>query len=234
MSRNLPAIFGAGTLDEVRISNIVRYDAEFTPAHDHQTDKHTLALYHFDEGQGDVLKDSSGNNHHGKIVGAKWVRVSGASLPAEVDLKRGLVGHWNFDEGAGTTARDSSGNNHHGVLKNMAASAWVTDVKALPKIEGNEAALQFDGIDDGVAIPKVVEGDQFSLSMWFRQNGRFGNLLALLQNDGWKPGDVHFQIRSTMQLGLGIYTPDPAEQWSDSSSEPSFEQSQRLNGNMPR
>ena len=34
-----------------------------------------MALYHFDEGTGDVLHDSSGNGHDGKIVGAKWVRV---------------------------------------------------------------------------------------------------------------------------------------------------------------
>ena len=40
-----------------------------------EADKDTIALYHFDEGNGEVLKDSSGNNHHGKIVGAKWVRV---------------------------------------------------------------------------------------------------------------------------------------------------------------
>ena len=39
-----------------------------------QSDKDTLALYRFNEGQGDRLIDSSGNNHHGKIVGAKWVK----------------------------------------------------------------------------------------------------------------------------------------------------------------
>ena len=64
-----------GMIDEVRISKIARYDKEFTPAQRFETDKDTLALYHFDEGTGDVLKDSSGNGHHGKIVGAKWVKV---------------------------------------------------------------------------------------------------------------------------------------------------------------
>jgi hypothetical protein len=41
----------------------------------------TLALYHFDEGQGDVLTDSSGNNHPGKIVNAKWVSAAAAGVP---------------------------------------------------------------------------------------------------------------------------------------------------------
>jgi hypothetical protein len=40
-----------------------------------EADADTVALYRFDEGQGDKLTDSSGNGHHGKIVGAKWVKV---------------------------------------------------------------------------------------------------------------------------------------------------------------
>jgi len=64
-----------GIIDEVRISNIARYTKDFTPAKRFKTDKNTMALYHFDEAKGDVLKDSSGNGHDGKIVGAKWVKV---------------------------------------------------------------------------------------------------------------------------------------------------------------
>eukprot|EP00913_Durusdinium_trenchii_P028382 g26610.t1 len=64
-----------GIIDEVRISNVARYTKNFTPEKRFKNDKHTLALYHFDEGSGTVLKDSSGNGHHGKIVGATWVKV---------------------------------------------------------------------------------------------------------------------------------------------------------------
>jgi hypothetical protein len=62
-----------GTMDELRISSAARYKESFAPAARFEPDKDTLALYHFDEGQGDVLTDSSGNGHHGKIVNAKWV-----------------------------------------------------------------------------------------------------------------------------------------------------------------
>ncbi len=64
-----------GSIDEFRISNVVRYTKDFTPENHFENDKNTLALYHFDEGSGDILKDSSGNGHDGKIVGAKWVKV---------------------------------------------------------------------------------------------------------------------------------------------------------------
>ncbi len=67
--------FFAGRIDEVRISNIARYRGDFTPARRFEPDESTLALYHFDEGTGDLLKDSSGNGHHGRIHGATWVPV---------------------------------------------------------------------------------------------------------------------------------------------------------------
>jgi len=69
-----------GLIDEVRISKVARYNESFKSAARFETDADTLALYHFDEGAGEVLKDSSGNNHHGKIVAAKWVKQSNASM----------------------------------------------------------------------------------------------------------------------------------------------------------
>ena len=67
--------FFHGLIDEVRISNIARYTKDFAPQKRFEPDEHTLALYHFDEGSGDVLKDSSGNGHDGLIVGARWGKV---------------------------------------------------------------------------------------------------------------------------------------------------------------
>ena len=69
-----------GLLREIRISKVARYTNDFTPAKRFEPDADTLALYHFDEGTGDVLTDSSGHGHHGKIVGAKWVKADGTPL----------------------------------------------------------------------------------------------------------------------------------------------------------
>jgi hypothetical protein len=71
-----------GIIDEIRVSKSIRYDKEFTPATRFEPDADTLALYHFDEGEGDVLKDSSGNGHHGKIVGATWVKSDAVPVSA--------------------------------------------------------------------------------------------------------------------------------------------------------
>ena len=73
-----------GVIDELRVSKVARYKADFAPPTNLGTDADTLGLYHFDEGSGDVLKDSSGNSRHGKISGAKWVRAEGSATTASV------------------------------------------------------------------------------------------------------------------------------------------------------
>jgi len=94
-----------GEMREVRISTTARYTKDFEPQQRHDSDKDTLALYHFDEGNGDVLKDSSGNNHHGKIDGAKWVKLDGPDVsagPATPDRK---AAKWVLSTGGQVTTR---------------------------------------------------------------------------------------------------------------------------------
>jgi hypothetical protein len=61
-------------MDSARISSGVRYKSNFTPG-ELTADADTLVLYKFDEGTGNTVRDHSGNHHHGKMRGAKWVRV---------------------------------------------------------------------------------------------------------------------------------------------------------------
>ena len=58
-----------GLIDEVRLSSVARYTSDFVPAPRLSADQDTVALWSFD-GEGDVAQDSSGNGHHGVIVGA--------------------------------------------------------------------------------------------------------------------------------------------------------------------
>lgn len=61
-----------GVIDEVRISTVVRYGANFNPQTVFVPDMSTVALYHFDEGQGAIAHDASGNGNDGTIHGATW------------------------------------------------------------------------------------------------------------------------------------------------------------------
>ncbi len=44
------------------------------------SDDKTLLLYRFEEGQGNILNDSSGNKNHGTIAGDKWVKADASSV----------------------------------------------------------------------------------------------------------------------------------------------------------
>ena len=67
--------FFLGWMDEVRISSILRYTAPFArPYTTFAPDKYTLALYHFDEGLGDLITDvsaaSGGTSHASRETGS--------------------------------------------------------------------------------------------------------------------------------------------------------------------
>ncbi len=75
-----------GSIHELRVSDSVRYRENFKPERRFTSDANTIALYHFDDGAGTVVTDSSGNKHHGRISGAEWIRPppSAAKLIAEL------------------------------------------------------------------------------------------------------------------------------------------------------
>lgn len=66
----------SGFVDELRVSSTVRYTADFQPPRRFVSDVDTLALYHCDEGSGNVLIDASGRNNHGRLRNAKWALSS--------------------------------------------------------------------------------------------------------------------------------------------------------------
>lgn len=61
-SSNADNLFFEGAIDEVRISNVARYVAAFTPEARFAPDAETLGLWHFDEGGGNVTADAVADN----------------------------------------------------------------------------------------------------------------------------------------------------------------------------
>lgn len=58
----------AGLFDELRVSTVLRYEADFTPTSAaFAADADTVGLYHFDEGRGGIANDASQYGTHGEI-----------------------------------------------------------------------------------------------------------------------------------------------------------------------
>ncbi|HLW66271.1 MAG TPA: family 16 glycoside hydrolase, partial [Gemmataceae bacterium] len=155
-----------GDIHEARVSSVERYQGNFTPKPRFEPDADTIALYHFDEGQGDTIKDASGHGHDGKILGAKWVKADGSSIaptPADgsVSLFNGkdLTG-WKVLGHPGWTIKD-------GVLigETAAPRGWLMSDKDYADFELSLEYMQSAGGNSGVflrAWPEgPVNGDQF-------------------------------------------------------------------------
>ncbi|MHB8580490.1 MAG: LamG-like jellyroll fold domain-containing protein [Ignavibacteriaceae bacterium] len=78
--------FVMGSLDEIRISDIVRYDTTFAPpTMPFKPDKYTVALYHMDEGSGITTKDASGNGNDALLMGGyTWFQ---SDVPTPTGIK---------------------------------------------------------------------------------------------------------------------------------------------------
>ncbi|MEZ4338521.1 MAG: hypothetical protein R3B82_18020 [Sandaracinaceae bacterium] len=58
----------SGTIDELRVSEGIRYQVAFRPERRHAPDARTIGLYHFDEDGGTVADDASAYEHDGTYV----------------------------------------------------------------------------------------------------------------------------------------------------------------------
>jgi hypothetical protein len=63
-----------GTIDEVRLSSVVRYTEPFEPpTQPYEVDGDTVGLWHFDEGEGDIAHNDASTNLTGSVLDAEWV-----------------------------------------------------------------------------------------------------------------------------------------------------------------
>ena len=101
--------------------------------------------------------------------------------------KAELVGWWRFDEGSGTVAHDTSGNGNDGTFNGD--PQWVSGFMG--------GALEFDGVDDYVAIGDLDLTGSFTLTFWMRPSSLPGEWHSVVM----KEYDCGFEFDGTNLLG---------------------------------
>ncbi len=91
-----PTQFLQGIIDEVCVSKTALYDKDFVPPSEFKSDEHTMVLYRFDEGEGDVANDASDNGLHAKIHNGEWIEAK-----AERETATSVVDYSKYGQAAG-------------------------------------------------------------------------------------------------------------------------------------
>ncbi|MBW7988537.1 MAG: LamG domain-containing protein [Planctomycetes bacterium] len=101
--------------------------------------------------------------------------------------KAELVGWWRFDESSGTTAYDTSGNGNDGTFNGE--PQWVSGFTG--------GALEFDGVDDYVAIGDLDLTGSFTLTFWMQPSSIPGDWHSVVM----KEYDYGFEFDGNSLLG---------------------------------
>jgi hypothetical protein len=122
-----------GLISEVRISNVVRYTAPFSPQIFFTPDTNTVALYHLDEGSGTIVHDASGNGNNGVISGTSaWSTNVPAISPLIINVERAVcVSFANLQVGANYQLQTST-NLYGGSWSNAGAPFTATNAVMTP------------------------------------------------------------------------------------------------------
>ncbi len=111
-----------------------------------------------------------------------------------VPASAAILGHWKLDEGTGTTVEDISGNGNNGEVE---GAEWVPGI--------SKSALQFDGVDDRVAIPDNVTlhtatGD-ITLAAWVKVTATPTSAASIIH----KNGGYQWAVEPAGNLWFGVW-----------------------------
>ena len=106
------------------------------------------------------------------------------------------------------------------ITEDMVAAAWLFDGDAADvsgngfdgELEGGKFvggkfgdAIELNGKNEWIAIPKRIgEFEEITFAHWVKSTGREGQWRTFFNNDGWKAGDIHYQIHPNNKVEFSI------------------------------
>ncbi len=222
----------AGALDDVRISNIVRYTGAFAaPTTPHAIDANTIDLWRFDEGAGQTAVDSAGTPNNitlgasnqvdaadpSWVAGYPFPNLGPTATPTNTPLPPTPTNT------PAPTNTPTSGPSPTPLPPT--ATFTPTPVPPTPTntpVPPANSALSFDGVNDFVQAPRSVNASRFTVEAWVRPVNANSNAVMIAEaddNNGWSLElDANRPILwlSTNAGWQGVLYPTalPANQWS--------------------
>ncbi len=200
-----------GLVDELRLSNTLRYNASFTPSQQpFAADGSTVGLYHFDEGAGNVINDSSNGamspgqrRFGGSPAGPAWVSDSPIVAGGSPGTLQFSASDYNVGEGDGsqTIAVTRTGGSAGAVTVDYAtADSSATSGSDYSATNGALSWLDNDAAAKSFAVSIVDDGDSESdetIDLLLTNAtggatlaGRTTAVLTISDNDALTPGQV--------------------------------------------
>jgi hypothetical protein len=185
----------AGWLDELRLSTVIRYSAPFSPpaAPFDGNLANTAALYHFDEGTGDVIVDATPGNQ------SPGVRRFGGN-PAGPE--------WHADEPFGVGSPGAAQLSATSYSFGEATQATIT-VRRVGGSAGSASVVV--SVTDGTAVANAdYQPLQPVTLQWADGDSSNKTVVITLINDGAVEGSESFNVTLSMATGASLGAPASA------------------------
>jgi hypothetical protein len=201
--------FYAGTIDEVQVSNAVRYTAAFTPVRRFKEDTATYGLWHFDEGSGQSIVDASVLNGDMTL---------GANSGSSTDDPTWVTGSNALMDGFDGAAAPTSGNRSGAGNITLGEQSSTTNDKAYEMRVTGSNALTLDGTDDYVDTTdnnSLETAAVHTVEAWIFVSSAAANMAIVdkyrsgTTEDGWQllvvsGGKVQFTLKNDAASGVAI------------------------------
>jgi len=146
--------------------------------------------------QGETAAKPLGDAQTLTLTGSTLILTDVVGAPGTGTVAADPKAHYKFDEiGTATTAADETGNYDAPVSTISGTPNWVND-----PVRGQ--VLDFDRADQTwVDVPPMGdEVDAVSFAMWINPQAQPGSYDALMNNDGWSGGKIHFAINGSYTI----------------------------------
>lgn len=189
-----------GFIDEVRYSNVARYKTDFVPPNYLSPDSNTVFLFHFNEGNGNVLFDDSPSKNNAKGFEITWSKDTPDKKLGEYTIDDNTLSLLHFDEVLPTSVKEETHNTDN-------TTVHGTEVENGRYIRGRKFSGRKDFIEvETNAFNKIISNQELTAESWIhvKRLPRQGKI-SLLEMRGKKSNLWDISLRNDGKIEFSLF-----------------------------